>query len=116
MQPAAAALLGERAALLGGQVGDDEAIAPRIGGRVGCVRQPVPEEGVVVAHEDHGRIVVVPPDVPGCLQAHVEGDALPERVKAGPLDGGAFCQRVAERHAQLEHFCARIQECPGDAG
>ena len=61
--------------------------------------EPVPQNGIEVAEDDHRAPSSRPLDQ---RQRAGEGHALAKRVEGGALDGGPVGQRIAERDADLE--------------
>ena len=68
----------------------------------------VPQERIRVPHEED-RGVALTDERRALRDAPLEGRSVSERDLAGALDRGTVRERIAERHAELDHISAPVQ-------
>ena len=102
--------------LLGGEVDDDEAVDAGFRGIGAEALGAVAGDGVEVAHEDDGGVVVGLPKGFDHGEGFAQGCAGLEAAEAGGLDGGAVGHGVGEGHADLDEVGAGGGHAVEDGG
>ena len=98
----------QRPSLLGRHVHRNHAVHSTLGHSPGKSLQAIGVNGIVVGHQDKGRIGNPVPDLCHQVQAVVRRNSSLQSEKAGLLDDWAVRQGVAERNGYLNGIGARF--------